>query len=140
MWRRTLPLVALALVGAGRASAGSIGVELGLAGGDLSVAAPHASANASAAVRVPLTVADATGSGRGWTLRVVASRPVVVESMTARCVPHTTCTLPRRVADAASGVVLRAAPSTGMGAIRLVVTFAPLPAGTPQVPVSFRVS
>lgn len=140
MWRRTFPFLVLALIAAGPASAGSIGVVLGLAGGELSVAAPHAAVSASASVRVPVTLVDATGSGRGWTLHLVSARPVVVESMTARCAPHTTCTLPRRVADAESGVLLRAAPATGMGAITLVITFAPLPSGAPHVPVSFRVS
>jgi hypothetical protein len=86
---------------------------------------------------VPLTLADARGTGVGWTLKLNASTPVTIESITAHCAPNSTCTLPK--AAGAAGI-LQAARDSGMGVIQLVVTVAPLHSGSASVPLAFSVS
>jgi hypothetical protein len=139
--RRTLPFLVFVLLAAGPASADPPRVHLTVTPGDLSVAARPATVTSSSAVSVRVVVVDATGSGRGWTLRAVAARPVSVASVVGRCMPRSTCTLPRPAeAAAGGGVVLRAARGTGMGRIELTVTIAALPPGSPPTAVGFSVS
>ena len=94
----------------------------------------------AAPVQVPVTLADGRGNGNGWTLRISAGHPVTVTSITARCAANSTCTLPTEAAGPSGSTVLRAARGTGMGVMNLVVTLAPLPAGTAATPVSFSAS
>jgi hypothetical protein len=114
--------------------------QLVLAPGALSVAAPRVAASAGAPVHVVLRVTDARGTGAGWTLRLRSARAVGVSRIVAGCARDSTCTLPAAAPTGARGAVLRAARASGMGVVRLVVTLAPLPAGTPRTPVSFVVS
>jgi hypothetical protein len=138
--RRTLPILLLGLLATGPAEAGTIGVVGTVAAGALSVRAGSATATSHAPVSVAVTVVDARGSGKGWTLRVGAAQAVRIQSVTARCAAHSTCTLPRAATDAGGDVVLRAAANSGMGAIDLVVTVAPLPVGSAPAALGFRVS
>jgi hypothetical protein len=128
MLRRVLVSLAIALVAASPATAGTIVVKLAFVPGKLSVKAAPAAADAGGTVEVPVTVADGRGNGKGWTLR--ASAPVRVVAITARCASNSTCTLPKSAGTPAGSVVLRAAPGTGMGVMNLVVTLAP-PRGAP---------
>ena len=130
-------LCVAALAAAGPALAGNVQVGLGLHGGALSVQAPAATALAGKSVEIPVTVADARGSGAGWTLEVDAPSPVTITGISARCASNSTCTLPRA---AAGGGILHAAADSGMGVIQLVVTVAPLRSGSTSVPLTFRVS
>ena len=138
--RRTLIVVAIALLTAGPAGAGTIIVKLTFAPGKLVAKSAATAATASGPVQVPVTVADGRGSGKGWTLRLATSRPVTVTSITARCAAGSTCTLPRAARGPNGSVVLQAAHDTGMGVLNLVVTVAPLPAGAKPLPVAFTVS
>jgi hypothetical protein len=138
--RRTLPFLVFVLLAAGPASADPPRVHLTVTPGDLSVTARPATATSSSAVGVRVVVVDATGSGRGWTLRAVAARPVRVVTVIGRCMPRSTCALPRPAEAAEGGVVLRAARGTGMGQIELTVTIGALPHGSPPTAVGFRVS
>jgi hypothetical protein len=137
--RLSLLVFAVCLIAA-PASAATIVVQLTFVPGRLSVAAGHASANPSGPVAVPVTVADGRGNGSGWTLRVQAPRSVRIVGVTGHCAAHSTCTLPTAVPDQSGNVVLRAAPTTGMGELNLVVTVAALTAGTPATPLSFSIS
>jgi len=141
MLRRIALSSLVALVLAGPAGAGTIIVKLTFVPGKLRVRAAAAAATSAGAVQVPLTVADGRGSGSGWTLRLSSGRRrVTVTSITARCAANSTCTLPRAAGAPAGGVVLHAARDSGMGVMNLVVTIAPLPAGSPPVRVAFTVS
>jgi hypothetical protein len=122
LWGALIGLVIL-LVMAGPAGAGSHVVTLTFAPGKLSVASPRTTFSSSRRVRIPVTVADARGSGAGWTLR--ASRQVTVASITARCAANSTCTRPQATRAPHGAIVLRAARGTGMGIVELVVTLAP---------------
>jgi hypothetical protein len=137
--RRTLTVLAIALLTAGPAGAGTILVKLTFAPGKLLARSAPSAAIATGPVQVPVTVADGRGSGKGWTLRLVSSRPVTVSSLTARCAAGSTCTLPRAARRPSGSVVLEAARHTGMGVMNLVVTVAALPEGAKPVPVTFRV-
>src|SRR5258707_7147813 len=137
MRRLLLTLTASALVAAGPAMAGDINVGLTIHSSGLSLKGPAITAVAGRSVEVPLTLADARGTGAGWTLRLNASTPVTIESIAARCAPSSTCTL-RKAAGAAG--ILRAARDSGMGVIELVVTVAPLRSGSANVPLAFSVS
>src|SRR3954470_20178541 len=99
MRRLGLLIVTATLLSAGPAFGGNIQVGLGLHAGGLVLQAPTATAAAGRTTQIPVTIADARGSGAGWTLRLDAASPVSVTGITARCASGSTCTLPR----AASG-------------------------------------
>lgn len=139
MLRLSLVGSALALLIAAPAFGGNVAVTLGLKSGSLTLRAPQLSAAAGKAVLVPLTVADGRGSGAGWTLQL-SSKDVAVTSITARCAPGSTCTLPRSIGTASGTTILHVAPDSGMGVIDLVVTVAPLDQGAGAVPLSFSVA
>ncbi len=115
------PMV-LALLAAGPASAGTITVSLALTPGTLKVKAAPMTVPTTRQVSLPVTVADGRGHGNGWTLKVAGSANVTVVSITARCAARSTCVLPTSVEKPSGATVLHAAPGTGMGVIRLVVT------------------
>lgn len=140
MLRRVLILLCAALALATPAEAAQVIVKLTLVPGKLVVKAPAARASAGAPVQVPVTVADGRGSGAGWTLKVAAARAVSISGVSVKCGPSSTCTLPEVVQGPAGSIVLRAARNTGMGVIDVAVKIAPLPAGTPPTPLSFRAS
>jgi hypothetical protein len=112
--RLALTIVA-ALVFAAPAVAGDIGVTLGFKAGTLAVKTQTATPN-----RVAVTVVDARGNGKGWTLRLTGSGAPTVTRVSMRCAAGSTCTLPSGTAPA--GAILAAAPGTGMGAIEIVLT------------------
>ena len=134
MRRLLVGLAATALLGAAPAAAGTIQVGLGLHGGGLSVQAPAGASVAGRTVAVPLTLADARGSGAGWTLRISGGE-VTITGVTARCAPGSTCTLP---VLSGGGKTIQAQHDTGMGVMQLVVTVAPT--GSGQSAVAFSVS
>ncbi len=138
--RRLLLPIFTALVFAAPAGAGTIIVKLSFVPGKLSVAAPAATATAAGSVQVPVTIADGRGSGKGWTLRVVASRSVTITRITARCAANSTCKLPTATTTPTGDIVLQAAHDSGMGVMNLTVTVAPLPSGSPPAPLTFTVS
>lgn len=119
---------------------GPVRTRLVLASGSLGVVAPRTVASANAPVQVTLLVTDARGTGAGWTLRLRSARTVAVSRIVASCARSSTCTLPTSAPSGARGLVLHAARASGMGVMRLTVTLAPLPAGTPRTAVSFAVS
>jgi len=133
-------VVAALLLPAQPALGGTVAVTLGLGSGGLSLQSPPVDAIAGRAVQVPLLVADARGTGAGWVLAVSAPAPVTVTSITARCTPGSTCTLPSPVDAAGPSIVLRAAARSGMGLVQLLVNVAPLAAGSQSVPLTFRLS
>ena len=136
--RRFLLLVPIsALLAAAPATAGNINVGLALHSGGLTLQAPAVRAVAGRSVQVPLTLADARGTGAGWTLKLDVSAPVTITAITARCAAGSTCTLPK-AADAAG--ILQATRDSGMGVIELVVTVAPLHSGSASVPLAFSVA
>jgi hypothetical protein len=137
MRRLLLTIAGLALLGAGPAMAGNVKVGLALHSGELALQAPALKAVAGHSVQVPLTIADARGTGAGWTLRLDATAPVTITSITAHCAAGSTCTLPTP-ADAAG--ILQAAGDSGMGVIHVVVTVAPLHSESTSVPLTFSVS
>jgi hypothetical protein len=141
MLRRILltSVVSLLLL-AGPAAAGSIVVTLTFSPGKLLVKSAPESATATGAVQVPVTIADGRGNGRGWTLKLVSGRPVQVLSVAVHCAANSTCTLPRASRGPSGAVVLRARPDSGMGVMNLVVTIAPLPAGSPATQLAFTAS
>jgi hypothetical protein len=120
---RTLFLIG-GLTGALAASghAGTIGLKLGLAQGKLAVTAPATSLKAGATMSLKVRVADARGTGAGWTLRFAHGKGLTVTAITARCGSRSTCTLPAAAAKPSGKTVFRAAKATGMGLIDLVVT------------------
>jgi hypothetical protein len=121
--RRSLLVLAIALVAAGPAGAGTIVVKLGLTAGKLSVASSHPGLAAGATASVDVKVADGRGSGKGWTLRFGSGATgLTVTGITARCASGSTCTLPTMVGGPSGSTVLRAASDTGMGVVDLVVT------------------
>jgi hypothetical protein len=63
-----------------------------------------------------------------------------VTSITARCAPGSTCTLPRSFGTANGATILHVAPDSGMGVMELVVTVAPLAQSAGAVPLSFSVA
>src|SRR6476469_5120978 len=136
--RRSLIVLAIALLTAGPAGAGTIVVKLTFAPGKLVAKSAASSATADGPVQVPVTIADGRGSGKGWTLRLATSRPITVTSITARAA-GSTCTLPRAAQGPKGSVVLQAAHDTGMGVLNLVVTVAALRDGAKLVPVAFTV-
>jgi hypothetical protein len=138
MLRLSLVGSALALLIAAPAFGGNVAVTLGLKTGSLTLRGPQLSATAGK-VQVPITVTDGRGSGAGWTLQL-SSEDVAVTSITARCAPGSTCTLPRSVGTASGTAILHVAPDSGMGVIDLVVTVAPLGQSTGAVPLSFSVA
>lgn len=117
--------------------AGNINVGLALHSGGLTLQVPAVRAVAGHSVQVPLTIADARGTGAGWTLDLDVSTTVTITGITARCAAGSTCTLPK-AADAAG--ILQAARDSGMGVIQLVVTVAPLRSGSASAPLAFSVS
>jgi hypothetical protein len=137
--RRTLIVLAIALLTAGPAGAGTIVVKLTFAPGKLIAKSAPAAASEHGPLQVPVTIADGRGNGKGWTLRLAASRAVTVTSITARCAAGSTCTLPRAAQGPSGSTVLQAARDSGMGVMNLVVTVAPLPSGAKPVPVTFTV-
>jgi len=139
MLRLTVVGSALALLIAAPAFGGDVAVTLGLKTGSLTLRAPQLSAAAGKATEIPLTVADGRGSGAGWTLDL-SSKNVAITSITARCAPGSTCTLPRSTGTASGTAILRAAPDSGMGVIDLVVTVMPLDQNAGAVPLSFSVA
>ena len=140
MLRRILIVLAIVLLTAGPAGAGTIVVKLTFAPGKLVAKSAPATAVATGSVHVPVTVADGRGNGNGWTLRVAAGQPVTITSVSARCAAGSTCTLPRAAQGPSGTVVLQAARDSGMGVLNLVVTVAALPAGARPTPVTFTVS
>jgi hypothetical protein len=120
--RTTIALLAVALVAAVPAGAKRIVVRVSLAPGKLRIAAAPTVVPAGAQRAISVRVADARGSGRGWTLRLVRAGGLTVTSITARCAAGSTCTLPRALAAPKSTTVLQAARGTGMGIVDLVVT------------------
>jgi len=140
MLRRILLSSLIALVLAGPAAAGTIIVRLTFVPGKLQVRSAAATATPAGQVQVPVTVADGRGSGAGWTLRLAGRRHVTVTAITARCAANSTCTLPRAAETPSGAVVLRAARDSGMGVMNLVVTVAPLPAGSQPAPLVFTAS
>lgn len=138
--RALLGATLVTLVAAAPAVAGDVTVTLGLKAGALALRAPAAAATAGRAVQVTVTVADGRGTGAGWTLRLASSRPVRVVGISARCAAGSTCTLPRAAGDASGAAILRSARDSGMGVVQLVVTVAPLAAGSADVPLAFGVA
>ena len=136
MRRLLLTVLGSALLAAGPAMGGNINVGLALHSGGLSLQAPALTAVAGHAVQVPLTIADARGTGAGWTLKLNVSSPVTITDITARCAPGSTCTLPK----ATGAGLLQAAHDSGMGVIQLVVTVAPLRSGSASLPLAFSVA
>jgi hypothetical protein len=132
-----LTIVCSALVTAAPALGGDIKVGLALHAGGLTLHEPAVRAVAGHSVQVPLTIADARGTGAGWTLALGASTPATITGITARCATGSTCTLPK-AADAAG--ILQAARDSGMGVIELVVTVAPLRSGSASAPLAFSLS
>jgi hypothetical protein len=130
-------LAGTAFVAVGPALGGNINVGLALHPGGLSLQAPAVAALAGRSVQVPLTIADARGTGTGWTLRLNVSAPVSITGITARCAAGSTCTLPKATGD---GGILRAAQDSGMGVIQIVVSVAPLRSGSASVPLTFSVA
>jgi hypothetical protein len=104
------------------AGAGSIGVELGLAPGKLTLSAQPVVLAADSPAVVRLAIADARGSGAGWTLALRASSQVDVLSIAATCGRRSTCSLPVAVGAPHAAVVLQASRGSGMGVVRLAVT------------------
>jgi hypothetical protein len=137
MRRLLLAIAGLALLGAGPAMAGNIKVELALHSSGMSLQAPALRAVAGHSVQVPLTIADARGTGAGWTLKLDVPAPVTVTSITAYCAAGSTCTLPKSTDTAG---ILQAAGDSGMGVIHLVITVAPLHSGSASVPLTFSVN
>ena len=136
--RRFLLAIPLwALLAAAPAMAGNINVGLALHSGGLTLQGPAVKAVAGRSVQVPLTLADARGTGAGWTLKLDASAPVTITAITARCAAGSTCTLPKTAGTAG---ILNAARDSGMGVIQLVVTVAPLHSGSESVPLAFSVA
>jgi hypothetical protein len=121
---------------AGPAAAKPGHIQLKLSQGSLAVKAPTRIASASRTAAV--TVTDARGTGGGWTLKVAAAARVT--RVVATCASGSTCTLPRAKVAASGNVVLRAVHGSGMGVIRLAVTFGSLRAKAPALPVTFSVS
>jgi len=140
MARLTLLGSILALLVAAPAFGSNVVVTLGLKTGALTLQAPQASAAAGKAIQVPITVADARGSGAGWTLQLNSAKSVAITSITARCAAGSTCTLPRSIGTAGGTTILRVAPDSGMGVMDLVVTVAPLAQSSGAVPLSFSVA
>jgi hypothetical protein len=140
MLRLTLFGSFLALLIAAPAFGGNVTVTLGLKTGGLTLQAPQASATAGKAIQVPITVADARGSGAGWTLQLSSAKNVAITSITARCAAGSTCTLPRSVGTPDGSAILHVAPDSGMGVMELVVTVAPLAQSAGAVPLSFSVA
>jgi hypothetical protein len=122
------------------ASAGTIVVKLTFVPGRLAARAAPVAATAAESVRVPVTIADGRGNGKGWTLRVSAARSVTITAITAQCAPNSTCRLPIPATSPAGNIVLRAAQGTGMGVMHVVVTVAALQSGAPTTPLSFTIS
>jgi hypothetical protein len=125
--------------------AGTIVVKLTLVPGTLAARAAPVAVTAAESIRVPVTIADGRGNGRGWTLRVSAERSVTITEISAQCAPNSTCRLPIAATSPAGNVVpgnvvLRAARGTGMGVMHLVVTVAALQSGAPATPLSFTIS
>lgn len=137
MRRLFLTLAVMGLLAAGPALGSNIQIGLSLNGGALSLKAPAATAVSGHAVQVPLTIADARGTGAGWTLKLDVPATVTITDITARCAPGSTCTLPKP--SAGSGI-LHAATNTGMGVMQILVTVAPLRSGSGSVPLAFSVS
>ena len=108
--------------------------------GRLAARAAPVAATAGEPVRVPVTIADGRGNGRGWTLRVSAARSVTITGITAQCASNSTCRLPTAATGPAGNVVLRAARGSGMGVVHLVVTVAALEGGSPATPLAFTIS
>lgn len=140
MIRRLLICFFAALVLAAPAAAGTIIVKLTFVPGKLAASAAVATATADRSIQVPVTIADARGTGKGWTLRVSAARNVHITGITARCAANSTCTLPAAVTSPSGNVVLQSAHDTGMGVMNLVVTVAALKSGSPATPLAFSVS
>jgi hypothetical protein len=115
MLRRLILALVAALVFAAPAVAGDIGVTLGFKAGTLGVKAQKSEPG-----RLSVTVVDARGSGKGWTLHLAGQGAPAVTSISVRCAAGSTCTLPRALP--APPNVLSAAPGSGMGAIEIVFT------------------
>src|SRR2546421_13076832 len=139
MLRRLPMTLFLCLVLAGPALAGRGGVHMKLAAGKLTVKAPAASATVAGPVKVAVTVTDARGNGKGWTLKLIAPRKLTISAVSATCVARSTCTAVSAVVAASGAIGLQTAPKTGMGVTRLMVRVAKLAGGAP-VPLSFPVS
>jgi hypothetical protein len=122
MARRLLIASVMALLLAGPAGAGTIIVKLTFVPGKLTLKSPAATIAAGASIQVPVTVADARGNGRGWTLKLTDATDVQIVSITASCAANSTCKLPTAAAAASGSTVLRATQGTGMGVVNLVVT------------------
>jgi hypothetical protein len=116
-----------ALVFAAPAVAGDIGVTLGFQAGTLGVKTQSAAIGVTTS-RVAVTVVDARGSGKGWVLRLEGAGRPTVTRISMRCAAGSTCTLPTGTALLPSIVgttpttVFAAAPTSGMGAIEIVLT------------------
>ena len=119
--------------------AGARPVRLKLVAGTLRVSAPSVAVTAAGAKSVTVTVTDARGVGTGWSLKLVTARPVTVARIAARCAKHSTCTLPQARVIGPSPLVLHALRGSGMGVVKLIVTFARLKSGPPGA-VKFAVS
>jgi hypothetical protein len=120
---------ALWALAAGPAGARPGRIQLKLVQGKLSIAAPT---RISAGARsTSVTVTDARGTGAGWSLRLATPRSLKVTRITASCAAGSTCTLPQAKGIGSGSVVLRAARHSGMGVIRLTVTFGQLHAAAP---------
>ena len=115
------------------------GIHLSLRQGTLTVKAPSAAVTVNGPKSVLVTVTDARGSGAGWTLRVIAARPVKVLSIATTCGTRSTCTLPRAATLGPMPRVMQTQSGSGMGVVRLMVTFARLAPGTPNTALKFAV-
>ena len=140
MLRRILICSLATLALAAPACAGTIIVKLTFVPGRLSAVAVPATATDAGPVQVPVTIADGRGSGKGWSLRVVAAHNVTITRITVHCAAGSTCKLPAEASSPTGAIVLQAARDTGMGVMNLVVTVAPLKAGSPATPLAFTVS
>jgi hypothetical protein len=133
------PVVAASVLAlaAGPAHAGEP-VNLSIAAGHLTVAAPAVTAVSGKQLHTAVVVRDSRGTGKGWMVTLTAPAGLKVASIAAACAADSTCTLPSAL-DTSDASIVHAAPGTGMGAIKIAVTFAPLPAGAHAGPVRFGV-
>ena len=135
---RVAPLLAAGAlaVAASPAHAGQP-VHLALGAGQLSLT-PAAATVTGNTLHASVVVRDARGTGQGWKIVLAAPHNLKVAAITATCEQGSTCTLPKAL-DLVDPTSVHATPGTGMGAIKVAVTFAPLPAGAQVGLVKFGV-
>jgi len=124
MARRSAAALVLALAFAAPAAAGDVHVGFAIGAGTLGTASSPVALGGT--VQVPVTVVDARGSGKGWTLRLSGTGTPTVTTIAVRCAAGSTCTLPAAHVSLPASVgssptaVFGAAAHSGLG--RVVVT------------------